>query len=300
MGQEESASDSASGVSGNPQSEEDWIFHSLNIHGEFFERSCQHTIRRSPLFTLTTTNYPVAVDGHQSELDIRADYDRPHNHVILLIECKKNNPEFVNWVFFPKASQPRSISLSAIETSGEAAFSGLYDAEIVLFHSPIVADGGRETKGNYLSYNKQKSDKTKTSNAAITEAAKQIALATLAITKEESYRAAEARTNAMQALPKRTVIIPIIVTSAQLFVCEFDPQDVNIETGEIPFAKAKLSNIQNYVIYQYPLPNHLHSDLIRAIDRRSVEKFVRRDIVVVQSAQFSNFLSSQVLQIAGV
>lgn len=85
-----------------PQSDRDWTVHSLNIHGTFFERWCQHIVRASPPWSLTTTNFPVEVQGHHSALDIRADHDSSMAKLILLIECKKNNPEFVDWIFFPR------------------------------------------------------------------------------------------------------------------------------------------------------------------------------------------------------
>ena len=38
----------------------------------------------------------------QALLDIRAELKKDDRVLTLLVECKKNNPELVNWVFFPK------------------------------------------------------------------------------------------------------------------------------------------------------------------------------------------------------
>jgi len=97
----------------DPQSDHDWTIHSLNIHGIFFERWCRKIIRGSSSWALVSTNYPVAykpIDSHwtwrESELDIRAIHGgyqgRSQNrlYLTLLIECKKNNPEFGEWIFF--------------------------------------------------------------------------------------------------------------------------------------------------------------------------------------------------------
>jgi hypothetical protein len=279
---------------GGPQSEKDWTIHALNIHGEFFERSCQQVIRETPPWTLTTTNYPVAVDGHQSELDIRADLEVGNKRVILLIECKKNNPEFVNWIFFPKAPQTQTVILPSVERSGTHVRDFLYDRPFGPLPIPI-ADGGRETRGNYLAYSKQKSDKTRTSNTAIIDAAKQIALATESIYREEIHRAAGRRAPSSSDL---TIIVPLIVTSAKLLLCSFNPEDVVVETGEVPLTRVVLSEVPHGVVYEYPLPKHLHATHdIQTLEFRSIERFVRRHVVVVQSARFSNFLGNDALQL---
>src|SRR5207248_3223964 len=106
----------------------------------------------------------------------------------LIIECKKNNPDFVKWIFFPKTSQgPQAVISPQIENSprpdeavGWTVRSSLRTG---LFVTELAADEARETRADYRSY--QRNDKTKTSNAAITDAAYQVALATQAIYYEE-------------------------------------------------------------------------------------------------------------------
>ena len=170
-----------------PQSEQDWTIHSLNIHGIFFERWCQQVINsQRDCWTVTTTNYPVQVAGHQSNLDIRADLRVGDRRLLLNIECKKNNPEFVDWVFFLKAEGIGSgVLLPHIEIhEGQGPLVRVAIQPLVL-RAPTIqfVNDARETRGNYQSYKGQ--NKTKTSNAAITEAAMQIALATASVYAEE-------------------------------------------------------------------------------------------------------------------
>lgn len=99
----------------SPVSDHDWTVHSLNIHGTFFERWCQHLINQNPRWYVRHTQYPVAfsptsgplhkASSHESTLDIRAELSyRDGRLLTLLIECKKNNPEFVEWMFFSEAN----------------------------------------------------------------------------------------------------------------------------------------------------------------------------------------------------
>jgi hypothetical protein len=97
-----------------PKTQEEWTLHALNIHGIFFERLCQRLISESEGWTVRTTNYPVEfpppngpIRGKESALDIRAERDWPEHRITILIECKKNNTEFVNWIFFKKRGEPK-------------------------------------------------------------------------------------------------------------------------------------------------------------------------------------------------
>ncbi len=91
-----------------PDTEDEWKIHVLNIHGTFFERWCAEIVKNSKGFVLEATNYPVeflpsnnGVRGKESTLDIRARINDNDKLLTLIIECKKNNPEYTDWIFFP-------------------------------------------------------------------------------------------------------------------------------------------------------------------------------------------------------
>jgi hypothetical protein len=95
-----------------PASDDEWTIHALNIHGVFFERWCEKTVADTPGWRVRSTNYPGEfpppngpLRGKESTLDIRAERMASGQLLTLTVECKKNNPEFVDWVFFRK--QPR-------------------------------------------------------------------------------------------------------------------------------------------------------------------------------------------------
>lgn len=288
-----------------PVTDHDWTIHSINIHGVFFERWCQSILEARKRWNRILSNYPVAYTSKhlvkESALDIRAYTQVSAIRTTLLIECKKNNPDFIEWVFFPpNQKQNTNITFSALHNvptdtntwNTSPTLQGFY------FDIPRV-DEARETRGQYQSISNDKRDnkrdKTKTSNSAISEAAYQIALATQAIHLEEAkFSQNESAAGKAWQMPwGLQVFLPTIVTSARLFTCEFDPSEVDPASGEIPYGKAKLSE-QPYLIYQYTLPYHLQNIPERMADRltlKDIETYLRMNVFVVHSKEFDTFLT---------
>jgi hypothetical protein len=302
-------------MAGGPQTDQDWTIHSLNIHGTFFERWCQKIIQNDSSWGLVSKNYPVAykpLDSHwswrESELDIRAMHggyqgrSQNRRHLTLLIECKKNNREFIEWIFF--VSEPRRLNyFPCVET--KVAESHLNDCAVTtsLLQASLefpVTENGRETRGTYLQYQAQRNSKnlqniTKTSNDAITKAAQQVALATQAIVTEEvSLGEHFGRFNpANTPIHDKHVFLPTVVTTAKLFVCEFDDKHVDGLSGEIAYDRVRLTP-SPCLVYRMPLPPHLQRkpdpSVKEAIVYGSHEVHTRMDILVVNSGEFENFL----------
>ena len=143
---------------------------------------------------------------------------------------------------------------------------------------------------------KNQGTKTRTSNAAVSDAAYQVALATRAIVSEDSTFS-EKLGNSQPSPPapwNARRLFPVIVTTAKLFVCEFDPNNVSPITGEIEYARAALTEASQ-LVYEYPLPPHLQyepRDLVAVLKGEAVEKFRRMHVLVVQSVQLANLLQT--------
>src|SRR5690349_21582652 len=280
-----------------PQSEHDWTIHSINIHGVFFERWCQKTVAKTQEWRVKSTNYPVNWHDKESNLDIRAEYQEGESITTLLIECKKNNPDFVNWVFFPKTrpSGESSICVPRITYSPwpEPRPGWQVNSSIATLGVPLrLADEARETRSGYLDF--KAGSKTKTSNAAITDAAWQVALATQFVYFEEvRFSRTLGQSGAAPNMPYRSqLFLPSIITSANLFTCDFDPSDVDPATGEVPFNKAHLKEVPA-IIFEYPLPRFLYNppgDIVETLTRSSIEVYIRRHIFVVHSTNLNEEL----------
>ncbi len=150
-------------MSAEPQEDHDHTVHALNIHGTFFERWCQQIVVDSSKWRLDATNYPVAYHRSgelaslkESALDIRAFHGpasnmmRPYRSLTLLIECKKNNPEFIEWVFFPSRSCSiffQCVEVKSTQTNISDSQSRTYPRRIEI--DLEIADKAPETRGNY-------------------------------------------------------------------------------------------------------------------------------------------------------
>lgn len=213
------------------------------------------------------------------------------------IECKKANPDFVNWIFFPKRVSSTTVPFRTMVSSNEMPESSNGPWSTTVFmqggnaEMPIATDC-REVRGDFLSH--KGGNKTKTSNASIQEASYQVALANRAIVHEDGKLLNRARESGLHVTPPwaRKTYIPIIVTTARLFQASFAANDVDLSTGEIPLSAVTLQPVAK-VLYEYPLPKHLqHSpaDPLPALSGMEIESFSRMDIIVVQAESLAAML----------
>jgi hypothetical protein len=283
------------------KTEHEWSVRALNIHGIFFERWCAQSLRDSGRWRVRSSNYPVKYPtapeliGKETSVDIWAEYRRGQTLLTFVIECKKNNPSFVDWVLFGSDFEYFDVHQLENRVSGNVAGWSCLPIWSSIHHDGFIADEARETRGNYLSYTK--SDKTKTSNAAISEAAYQVAIGAQAIAAEEESRSSHLAERSKTAdLPwANQVIVPVIVTSAKLFRAVFDARRVAGSSGEIAPEDVVLRQVP-FAVYKYALPRHLQDPLVR-IDRMQdptmLERAARRHIIIVTSDHFAEFLVSE-------
>ena len=299
-----------------PATEEEWMTHVLNIHGTPFEHLCQYHLQQSPDWAFKSSRYPVEFppsytpqvsQTRNSELDLWGTCNPPGLKIELLVECKKNNPEYTNWVFFPDR-YPTLPSLRTLEYRNLPRQGDVYWApfqKILYLVRPsniAIADDGRETKRNYQARGQQiqngrqlPRDFTRTSNAAITDAAYQIALATQALLHQERRNQEALAAGRVHPMPPwRHVFLPLVVTTATLWTCEFPAEKVDITTGEIPFSEVHYQQ-HPYLFFTYALPPILqfhpveHQSEYRTDERW--EQLARFSILVVQSAAFPDLLT---------
>jgi hypothetical protein len=311
-----------------PSSEEEWRTHVLNIHGTPFEHLCHDLLQESPDWTVRSSRYPVeyppsfiadmALQTKNSELDLWGTTTRQDFgiKIDLLVECKKNNPEYTDWVFF----HPRTDLCPLIQTiqfyeprmhfrsGGVLPPSGLWSFRrkpLPLETNIITTDDGREIKEEYqikwleAAQKKQHSlakNLMKTSNTAITDAAYQIALATQAILFQETtnWNDQQKRDPQPLRLPWRQVFLPVIVTTARLHTCYFSSTAVDVKTGNVSPDQVQYQE-HPYLFFTYALPPALQyqPDDSRAKYRSDGdrEQLARFPILVVQSAKFSDLLT---------
>ena len=288
------------------KTQDEWTIHALNIHGAFFERKCATVVRDLDNWEVVARNYPVeypvsdrgGVRGKDSAVDIRARSEPGEDGFVheLQIECKKANPEFVNWIFFPAVGTPArlQVATNSIVFGDDTTRTWSVEPGVVnsKTNQPIASDA-REVRGNYLTY-KNQGDKTKTSNAAIQDAAYQVALANRAIHDEDLRLLLQLGASGTNQSPNwtRKTYLPMIVTTARLFNASFDDEYVSLETGEIPLDSVQFSEVDT-VIYQYPVPKHFQHSLTEGtahLEEHEPDAVVRMSIFVVRATALAKFL----------
>lgn len=301
----------------NPATEQEWMTQVLNIHGTPFEHLCEHHLRQSRDWGFRSNKYPVefppsympqASLTKNSELDLWSTCQSPGIKIEMLVECKKNNPDYTDWVFFPARHSIlpsiRTLEYQQHVNNAATPWTAQRRTLYLATHPNIpIADDGRETKGNYQekwqqiqkeSQKKPPKDFTKTSNAAITDAAHQIALATQSLLLQER-RNSDASAQRDQPIPPWIhVFLPLIVTTAKLWTCKFPAEKVDNITGEIPFSEAHYQT-HPYLFFTYALPPifqfHPGDNRAEYKSEATWEELARFSILVVQSAAFPDLLT---------
>jgi hypothetical protein len=287
----------------SPKTNDEWIIHALNIHGFPFERKCQEIVSKTGNITLVSTNYPVKfphIGGKESSADIWAELGPRSKRLTLIIECKKHNPELARWIFFPKGygQTQAAPSLPYLSTEQRSnSYQGYYwfpqiTAMNLLGPKMQLVNDAREVRESYLSFKGDDKKKTKTSSDTIQDAAHQVSLATQSIVEEEAQKIASNIPG--YNVPVSQHFMPIIVTTARISICNFEPENVNLTNGELPFENVKLEE-QPYLLYEYPLPRSLQFNPknVDFIDKNywyRHEQMIRMHIVVIQSDSFPEFL----------
>lgn len=283
-----------------PKTQDEHTIHALNIHGTFFERKCIELISQTEKWEVITSNFPVEypppngpMRGKESSLDIWARKSiAPDIYVDILVECKKANPAFVNWVFFPKnnATSKNNLGFFSIENKTANGIKSI-NAHIQQGNTTLkIVKDAREVRGSYKDYKEK--NLTKTGNEAIDTASYQITLATMAIQAKETGIIDKIHRMSMPSPWSKKTYIPMIVTTANLLIINYSPKNIDEGNGEISLDKASLVEVDQ-LIYEYPTPVHLqHTPLIsNHFDKNRMDEFSRTHIIIVNSKKLVKFLN---------
>ncbi len=179
------------------------------------------------------------------------------------IEVKKNDPRYSDWCFFQleqKREKMRTIT-NCIRSIGDVDLLRVgettrYGNEVFLqitkfphwhFLEHDVSDFAVALRNKDIDNEFFKSEKTK-----IDEGLRQIIKGTYGTVIEHITHqivTGEGYDN------RPTVFIPIIVTNANLFLCKFDPNDIDPESGQIKKDPQYVE--KDILIYEYPTPKEV-------------------------------------------
>jgi len=192
----------------------------------------------------------------ETSIDILAQKTTMPRDYVLCIEVKKLNPEYVNWVFFDEGTmdnkfrvRTKSLSNQGIvnllkihesDRHGNEIFIHIEEFTDIPNFQPNCYDYGvtltKDKEGNY-SFQK----------SSLYDASLQIVESTYGALVDALINQVS---TGMGYVPSQ-VFIPIIVTNANLLICDYDKKDIDLEKGIISNADFKSVNS---IIYEIPTP----------------------------------------------
>jgi hypothetical protein len=292
--------------SDSPETDDEWTIHSLNIHGVLLQFKIAEIIATyNRRLSLLHTEYPVEISSEgkfsESRIDVLGVLFHRYNaaNIYLIIECKKCNPEFVDWVFFPRIQ--KIITKTGFDEITILRNRFVYQEANKKFYAVNdfvkkrtslfeLAGDCRETRGNYDSV--KNNIKTKTSNSAISEASYQVTLGTHGFAQEQIKPfLSKPLSELPETLSKQSFYFPIIVTTANLYKINFELSDINLSNGEIGFDKATLEE-KDFIIYEYPISPYLQTGTIKSLVPYKIgsDLSMRRHVLIVNSKKFTSAL----------
>lgn len=217
----------------------------------------------------TQVPYTITYEGItpiNGSIDFLCFYNLPsHPFFHYIIECKKADPSLKDWIFFRRYKDEEETSIfyrydkkypRPRHIVSEALFSKIYDRAFQINASLSTN-----------SFNNQRKDPIYSASIQACTGLKNIIYNERRFSEYSEYH----------SLP--LFYVPIVVTTANLYVCEEDSLDINIKTGEADTKKVNYT-LKNWVEFSNAIPEYLQ---IGGVDRASV--------FIVNSQHLENFFN---------
>jgi len=189
--------------------------------------------------------HPVIISG---TVDVLAETSVGNGRIVLILpaECKKADPKLKHWVFEPhRPAGIHDMPYFMFTKDGKNSFTQDYNLPNLGYNT--YSD--YENCVNVFEFNE--------ANGALNRSNEKALRAYYAI-----KQANEAVPGIVEKIPSlsrqsaaKNFIIPIVVTTANLWIAQYDPQDISKATGEIDTAKLELVQ-RDWLLHHYPLAFH--------------------------------------------
>jgi len=285
------------------------VVEGLNSHGFIFQKACVDQIKKgytSHNWRISVEEYPTIFEDRQTRIDfiLRSALYQPNNfrNRFIVAECKRANPKYSNWVFFKEDNPAKKYFLlngQYSPTSGQTyTFMDIfgkienYPYCLDIFKKSIFVDTGVETTS--------KNPKGKGSATETIENACQQVITGLHGLVMDHMEAVKSEGKPQYDL----AYIPLVITTANLYVTNYDSSKVNISAGTIAGEDISFTSA-NWVIYNWSGIGNPLEKVVSAGGRQKgnifsppmdsqemKEKYLRRSIIVVNSNHLIPLLGS--------
>jgi hypothetical protein len=291
------------------------LFNALNEHGFLFQERCAQEIQFSANigWRLHVTEHPVSLKGKDTRIDIviRDENSQEDLEVYGLIECKKVDPRYRCWLFgksmydAPVPAKAQIIKIEMKQRNHRRRRNVLarpvqYVPIRMLFNINAHVIDNWWVEVNLKSKNKRISDPQ-----PIEDVFHQICtgIGGLAVEQERQRvrKLGDFDEYVSDLRDFEVYLVPIIITTAPLYVAAYDISDVDIKTGNINKGQVKFSPSKaepesvNWVMVDYGAgsgvtPDELYRNF-HGTEPVDLEPYNRRSIFVVNSSHIRDFLA---------
>lgn len=280
------------------QNLEQILFDGLNEHGFLLQEKCAQVIRNNVLRTkwqVHTEEYPVSMGDRDSRVDIILRDDSSNSYQIYaVVECKRVNPDRGYWLFGNALgiySQPLLINLRAGYSP-----SGNYSIQYAQLKLPFDDVATCLIDNWWLEISKKDQKKYSSSPNPIEGTFTQVCIGISGIAQEIELQC--------RKYPQdiNMLLIPVVITTAPLYVATYDLEDVGIASGSIsqdkvyfgPRGQQKPEKVE-WLLVDYGASRSISpvrlDEHIRGISPVDLEEYHKRSIFVVNSTHIVEFFA---------
>jgi hypothetical protein len=256
----------------------------FNKHGIFFKKKVLRTLSEIPDVKIVSEELGVSF-GENRVIDILAKDDAKSPYIYFVFECKRAFTSQKRWFFFKDVDQRYRICRTVSSLDNNGNIFGKSEP----FETPICSEG-------YELRSELKSGKGLKLNAnqdPVFQAASQLSSGYLGLVRRRA-KEISGRTSVTMQANLRERYVPVLVTNADLILLNIDPEQINLDNGNImslPTGKTLPALILKHPI---PTPSGIERD-IRDWPNPSGhwDQHYKESLYVVHSSALKNFMSSE-------
>lgn len=276
------------------------LCNALNEQGFIFQEKCAHSLEKGETgWSIDNVEYPVSLKDIDTRVDIilRKSIGQGCD-VWSLVECKRADPEYVYWLFGSPGLPPGKAHCSVLVLEGEEATKtqGRRIHTTVEMLNLNISTYDAKSWAAVRDIPQKPSSKRLSNIDNIEKAFAQVLIGTSGFANEQY----EQRSKDFSVF--KAFFLPIVVTTANLYVAHYKLQDISIETGKLEMDKVYLARtgqppeevewvLVDYGAGENVAPNAIPEDE-RSTDPRELLKYKTRSIFVVNSKHMIKFFSS--------
>lgn len=247
---------------------------------EYFNSNENYFVKREEPYDIPTSGGGPHVDG---TLDIAAAINLGNSKILcLIIECKRANQEQIHWVFEQSYQTPKNpnpfLTFELPTVSGSS--SGMkYRHDIHLSPLEYLSNEDLEAAINIYQFDSKSANKSNDKHQRAYRALSQANQAFSGLAHSADY--AVQLTHAGSADKVKVWYLPIVVTTANLYLSDYKLGDIDMQTAKITDPNKVKLIAKKWIHYEFPL-----TDLLRF----KFGDYVKRPTFVVNAASFTDFV----------